>query len=265
MNGHFGVTDAIKAFLFNTLIEGGVAKLEAKLHAVKHQTLIAVADRDGRVVESLKQRGVLLVPTRVPESRRKPEQLHGMTSGIAKLPCPHAIGQPLRCLRDRSHDRHQLFRRTLQITHHNRDMLEPETVGNPGVLLLNGVNAFEADVVKALITQSVVMHGGLTLKQAETALKVVPLQQSLPVIHNAQKRKERVKASAGGERKSHSLNGRRLALNIDHEWIVSAEVVLAPFTHETLPRSVKPANECLFVSDRHDHPGPKSDDLPLSA
>ena len=54
MNGHFGVDDAIKAFLFNTLIKGGVAKLEAKLHAIKHQTLVAVADRDGRVVESLK-------------------------------------------------------------------------------------------------------------------------------------------------------------------------------------------------------------------
>ena len=109
------------------------------------------------------------------------------------------------------------------------------------------------------------MHGGLPLKQAKTALKVVPLQLNLPVIHNAQKRKERVKASAGGERKSHSLNGRRLALNIDHEYSVTADGVLAPFTHEALPRSVKPAIECLFVSDRHDHPGPKSDDVPLSA
>ena len=55
MNGHFGIDDAIRALLFNTLIEGGIAKLKAKLHAVKHQTLVAVADGNGRVVESLKQ------------------------------------------------------------------------------------------------------------------------------------------------------------------------------------------------------------------
>ena len=188
MNGNYGVTDAIKAFLFNTLIEGGVAKLEAKLHAVKHQTLVAVADRDGRVVEPLKQRDVLLVPTRVPESRRKPEQLHGMTSGIAELPCAHAIGQPLRGLRDRGHHRHQLFRRTLQITHHDRDMLKPETVRDPWVLLLDGIDTFQGDVVKTLITQSVVMHDGLPLTQAETALKALPLQQGLPVILNTKKR-----------------------------------------------------------------------------
>ena len=131
MNGHFGIDDTIKALLFNTLIEGGIAKLKAKLHAVKHQTLVAVANGNGRVVESLKQRGVRLMPARGPESRRKPEQLHGMTSGIAELPSPHAIGQPLRCLRDRSHHWHQLFRRALQITHHDRDMLEPETVRDP--------------------------------------------------------------------------------------------------------------------------------------
>ena len=185
MNGHFGIDDTIKALLFNTLIEGGIAKLKAKLHAVKHQTLVAVANGNGRVVESLKQRGDLLVPTRVPESRRKPEQLHGMTSGIAKLPCPHAIGQPLRCLRDRSHDRHQLFRRTLQITHHNCNVLEPETVRDPWMLLLGGVNTFEADIVEALITQLVVMHGGLPLTQAETALKTITFQRSLPMIHDA--------------------------------------------------------------------------------
>ena len=188
MNGHFGIDDAIKALLFNTLIEGGIAKLKAKLHAVKHQTLVAVADRDGRVVESLKQRGVRLMPTRVPESRRKPEQLHGMTSGIAELPCPHAIGQPLRGLRDRGHHRHQLFRRTLQITHHDRDMLKPETVRDPWVLLLDGIDTFEGDVVKTLITKSVVMHDGLPLTQAETALKALPLQQGLPVILNTKKR-----------------------------------------------------------------------------
>ena len=175
------------------------------------------------------------MPTRVPESRRKPEQLHGMTSGIAELPSSHAIGQPLGCLRDRSHNRHELFRSTLQITHHDRDMLEPKTVRNSRVLLLDGIDTFEGDIIKALITQSVVMHHGLPLSQAETALKALPLQLGLPVILNAKKRQERVETSGGGERKRHSLNGRRLALNIDHESVATAEVVLAPFMHEILP------------------------------
>ena len=79
------------------------------------------------------------------------------------------------------------------------------------------------------------MHGGLPLSQAETALKAFLLQQSLPVILKAKKRQERVETVGGGKRKSHPLNRRRLALNIDHESVATAEVVLAPFMHEILP------------------------------
>ena len=81
------------------------------------------------------------------------------------------------------------------------------------------------------------------------------------VILSAKKRQERVGQSAVGGKRSLV---EAIALNIDHEYSVPADGVAAPFTHEALPRSVKPAIECLFVSDRHDHPGPESDDVTLS-
>jgi len=96
MNGNTHISQSIQVLLFHTLVQGGVAQLQAKLNAIKRQTSITVTDRNGSVIKALKQLRLRLMPARVPLVGRKPQQLHGMTGSITELPRRNPIRQPLR-------------------------------------------------------------------------------------------------------------------------------------------------------------------------